>query len=197
MKHSVRGGDASVLRRADLDPHMRTGGRASGAEHFLPGHDHLHRLTRFARQRQCHGLQINHGLAAEAAADFRRGDTQLGNVHSQQLGAVTADNVVPLGGAPKLRITVVRDVGKTCVGLDVSLVHGICGELALDDHVGRGEAGLQITLGKFDALSDIGRLRRLRFHTGCNQTLMEQRRVRLHRVHDIDNMRQRLVLHLD
>ena len=64
----------AVLLGADLDPDVRARGRAGGAEHLLAGHHHLHRPAGLLRQRERQRLEVDDGLAAEAAADLGRRD---------------------------------------------------------------------------------------------------------------------------
>ena len=88
-----RPGSGARIRRAVMRPSLvapiltpdgGAGGRAGGAEHLLAAHHHLHRLARFARQRERHRLEEHRRLAAEAAADLRGGDAELGDVHAEE-----------------------------------------------------------------------------------------------------------------
>ena len=110
---------------------------------------------------------------------------------------MTAHDEVALSRAPELRLAIPGNVGEARVRLDVSLVHRAGGELALHDHIGFGEACFHIALGKFDALGYIRWFFRLRLDAHGNQIIMQQRRVRLHGVHHVDNVRQHFVLDLD
>ena len=103
--------DAARLGAAHLDPDRGTRGRAGGAEDVLPAHHHLHRPARFARQQKGHRLQEDRGLAAKSTPDLRGRDAELGDIHSQKLGADIANHVMALGADPELTLPVAADAG--------------------------------------------------------------------------------------
>ena len=82
-QRGVGRGDRAVLAGADLDVDRGGAGRSRGAEHLVARHHQLDRPARLARQRQRDRLGPDMGLAAEAAADLRRGDAQLRRIHAQ------------------------------------------------------------------------------------------------------------------
>src|SRR5581483_11018927 len=62
-------------------------------------HD-LDRAPRLLRQRQRHRLEIDQGLAAEAAADLGRHHADVGDVDAEQFGAIGAHHELALARAP-------------------------------------------------------------------------------------------------
>ncbi len=67
----------------------------------------------------------------------------------------------------------------------------------LDDDVGVAEARIDVALREGDDLGDVGRVSRLGIDTLREQVVVQQRRVRLHRLFDIDNVWQDVVGDLD
>src|SRR5262252_5075802 len=63
----ITGRKTSVPLDADLHAHRARCGRAAGAEHVLPAHDHLDGSPGFARERKRERFEEYNGLAAEAA----------------------------------------------------------------------------------------------------------------------------------
>jgi hypothetical protein len=61
-------------------------------------------------------LQEDGGLAAEVAANFRRGDAQLGDFQAKQEGAVILDHEMALSADPELATAVGRDIGEAGMG---------------------------------------------------------------------------------
>ena len=85
----------------------------------------------------------------------------------------------------------------TRVRLDIGLVHRGGLELLLDHHVGLGEARVEIADVEFEPLGDVGRLGRRRLDAAGDHVLEQQRRVVRHRLVDVDDVRQHLVVDLD
>ena len=83
------------------------------------------------------------------------------------------------------------------MGLDIALVDGRGPEALLDDVVGRGEACLEVADGEFEPLRDVGGLVGRGLDAAGNHVVEQERRVRLHRLIDIDHMRQHLVIDFD
>src|SRR5262249_47019098 len=138
------GDELAVLRGAHLDLDGGARGRARGLEDLLARHDHLHRTLGLPRERQGQRLQIDDGLAAEAAADLRGGHADLGDVHPEETRVVGAHDEVALRAARELGRAVLGHAGQRGVRLDVALVHRRRLELALDDDVRLLEAGLDV-----------------------------------------------------
>ena len=84
--------------------------------------------------------------------------------------------------------------GHAGVRLDIGLVHRRGLELLLDDHVGRGEAGVEVADLELQPLGDVGRLGRRRLDAAGDHVLEQQRRVGRHRLVDVDDVRQHLVI---
>ena len=166
-------------------------------EDLRAAHGHLDRLARLARQTEGEGLEVHHRLAAEAAADLGRGDPNSRDVHAEQLRAVPADRVLPLGGAPDLRLAVLRYASHAGVRLDVALVDRLGIELALDHDVGFREPGLDVALSDLDPLDDVGGLVGLRIDPFGEEVVVQYRGVRFHRRDGVDDVGQHLVVHLD
>jgi hypothetical protein len=156
------GHELAVLGGAHLHLHGGAGRRARGLEDFLARHDHLHGPLGLARERQRQRLEVHDRLAAEAAADLGGGHADLGDVEAQQARAVGAHDEVALRAAPQLGRAVLGHRGQRGVRLDVALVDRRRLELALDDDVGLGEAGLDVAQHDLDALGDVRRLVGLR-----------------------------------
>ena len=81
--------------------------------------------------------------------------------------------------------------------LDIGLVHRLAGVAALDRDLGFLPALGEIALHEGDALGDIRRRGRFRIDALRIEVVVQDRRVLPHRVFDIDDVRQYLVLDLD
>jgi hypothetical protein len=176
---------------------MRARGRAGGTEHLLARHHHLDWPAGLLGQRQRDGLQIHDGLAAEAAADLCGRHADLADVPAEQPCAVGAHDPMALRRHPQLRLSVLGHGGYAGVRLDVALVHRLGRERALYDEVRLLEAGLDVADSELDALGDVGGLLGRRLHAGRYEVLVQQRRVRLHSLDDVDDVRQHLVIDFD
>ena len=149
--------ELAVLGRAHLHPHVAP---EVGPEALKTSSRDITIFTgRLAlREREGQRLEIDDGLAAEAAADLGGGDADLGDVQAQQARAVGPHDEVALGAAPELGRAVLGDAGQGGVRLDVALMDRRGLELALDDDIGLLEAGLDVAQGDLDALGDVGGL---------------------------------------
>ena len=83
------------------------------------------------------------------------------------------------------------------MGLDIALVGRLALELALDDDIGLGEAFCHVAMAELMALGDVGRLLRRRFDALGEQVGMKHGRARLHRLLDVGDVRQDLIVDLD
>ena len=81
--------------------------------------------------------------------------------------------------------------------LDVALVDRRGAEAPLDDDLRRGEALRGVALGEVDALGDVRRLGRLRLDAVGAQVVVQDRGAGLHRLLDVDHVRQHAVAHVD
>ena len=194
LEEPFGGGDLAVLFDADLDPHRRARGRPRRLEHLVAAHRHLDRAAGLFRQQRRDRLDVDDGLAAEPAADLGRGHAQIAHRHLEQLGGQRADDEMTLARRPNLALAVGVHSRGGRMRLDIALVHRGGLELLLDHEIGVLEALLDIADGEFEPLRDIGRLGRGRLDAAGDHVLEEQRRVVGHRLVDVDDVRQHLVL---
>jgi hypothetical protein len=150
----------------------------------------------FPREYDGHRLDVDHGLTAESAADLRGIDAQVADFHTEQLCGVRADDEMPLARAPELALAVGVEAGHAALWLDIGLMHGRGLERHFDDLIGRREAGLYIAELEHVPFRNIGRRRR-RFDTAGDHVGKQQGRIRLHRIIDVDDVRQHLVVDCD
>ncbi len=197
LEERVGGNDAAVAGNADLHRHGGARGRPGGLEDILAAHHHLDGMAGLAGQHQGDWLDIDHGLAAEAAADFGRIDPQVAKVHAEELRGIGAHHEMPLAGAPQLGLAVGIEARDAGLRLDIGLVHRRRLERHLDHFVGRGEVGIGIADLVLGALGDVGGLRRRRLDAAGDQVVEEERRIRAHRRLNVDDVRQHLVVDLD
>ena len=81
--------------------------------------------------------------------------------------------------------------------LDIGLVYRLGRIAPLDDDIGLAEAGVDVALGEGHPLGDVGRMGGLGVDALGEQIVMQQRRVGLHRLFDVDHMRQHVIGDLD
>ena len=154
-------------------------------------------MAGLARQRDGHRLDIDDGLAAEGAADLGGMHAQVAELHAEELRGIRAHDEVPLARAPELALAVGVEARDAGVRLDIALVHRRGLEGHLDDLVGRREARLDVAHLVFDALRDVRRLLRRRIDAAGDHVVEQERRIGLHRLVDVDDVRQHLVVDLD
>ena len=194
---------AATMRPSFLAPiltlTLRARGRAGGAEHLLARHRHLHRLARLLRQRDapaardrprsCRRSRRRSRSASRGSARCRcRAARRRGRAPGSGPGWSTRPRTWPSSATLRQR----------GVRLDVALVHGLRGELALDDDLGlrrspprRRPCLNSMRLAMFDGLSAGG------LTPSVQQVVVQDRRVGLHRLGDVDDVRQHLVVDLD
>ena len=189
--------DTAVLGGADPDLDVAARRRTGGAEHLLARHRHLHWLARLLRQADGQRLEIDDRLAAEAAADLGRRHADLRGVDVQQFTAEAADLEMALRRRPELDLTVFGGAGQRGVRLDVTLMHCLGTVVALDDDLGLGKARSRVTFLELDALGDVRRRGGRRIGALGHHAFVQDRRTGLHRVGDVDDVRQHLVVDLD
>ncbi len=185
--------DRAVAFDADLHRHRRSRRRARSPEHVLATHHDLDGKAGFTRQRDGNRFDVDHRLAAESAADLRRIDAQVADFHAEQLRRVRAYDEMPLACAPELALAVGIESGHAALRLDIGLMHWCSLERHFDDLVGRCEAGFQVAEREYVALRDVRRRRR-RLDAPGDHVREQQRRIRLHRLIDVDDVRQHLVV---
>ena len=104
---------------------------------------------------------------------------------------------MPLARRPHLGLAVGIDPHAAGVRLDIALVHRRGLELLLDHDIGLGKPGIEVADLEFEPLRDVGGLGRRRLDPARHHVFEQQRRVGLHRLVDIDDVRQHLVIDLD
>ncbi len=190
-------GDAAVLGGAQLDLDHGARGGAGGLEHLFAAHDHLHRRAALAREGQGHRLQIDRGLAAETPADLGRGHADVGDLQAQDLGAIGADHELALARGPDLALAILGHGADAGMRFDIALMHRLGGVATLDDHLGLGEALVDIAALQPIALGDVGRQGRALIQSFRIQMSMQHRRVGGHGRLHIDHVGQDLIGDLD
>ena len=103
---------------------------------------------------------------------------------------------MPLARAPDLALAVGVEAGHAALRLDIALMHGRGLERHFDDLVGGREAGLHIAELEHVPFGNIGRRRR-RLDAAGDHVGKQQGRIRLHRLVDVDDVRQHLVVDRD
>ena len=160
-------------------------------------HHHFDGTTRLARQDQRQRFQVNNGLAAKAAADLGWDGANIAKFRAGQLAGHVAHHEVALTAAPNVGATILANAHQTGVRLDIALMHGLGFEAALDDDVGRGEAGIAVPQFVLELAGDV----RCRCHTrlvaDAAHVLVQDGRPRLNRFIDVDHPGQDLVIDLD
>ena len=114
-------------------------------------------MAGLARQHDGDRLDIDHGLAAEGAADLGRINAQVADLHVEQRRGVVADDEMPLARAPELALAVGVEARDAALRLDIGLMHRRGLERHFDDLVGRREPGLDVAEIELVALRDVGR----------------------------------------
>ena len=193
------GGDhGAVALRAELHIGLDARGRTRSAQHFLARHDHLDRQIGLARQGHGQRLEIEGGLAAEAAADFAGDDLDAADLHAEDGGGSGAHLERALGRAPDQHMAIGVVPRHAGVRFDVSLMDhaGLVG--ALDDDVGLGKALGHVAARQLITRRHVGRIERsgLLLVLGA-QIIVQNGRAGLHGFFDIENDRQLFVDHLD
>ncbi len=176
---------------------MATRSRACGAEHLFTVHDQFYRPPGFFRERHGQRLEIDGGLAAEAAADLGRHDFELRDFHAADLRGVGAHHELSLAAAPDRRHAVFGDTRDAGVRFDIALVHRLGIELVLDDDVGRIEAFIEVAQFEFGAFSDVRARSRRRLDSLGDEVVVQQRRVHLHAFGRGHHVRQNGVVDFD
>src|SRR5579885_1041977 len=139
------GGQRAVLLSAGLHLHDEPGRRGRRDELLATGQDQSDRPTGLLRQVGGDRLDNRLNLGAEAAANLHRHDLDLALWNAEDAAQLAADGELPLGGdverQPVLRIPD-RDRGPR---LHVALVDVTDAVGLLDDHVGSGEASIDVS----------------------------------------------------
>ena len=77
-------------------------------------------------------------------------------------------------------LAVLGDADEAGVRLDIALMHGLGLEAALDDDLGRGEAGFDVAQLVLELAGDVGCRRRTRLGADAAHVLVQDGRARLH-----------------
>jgi hypothetical protein len=154
-------------------------------------------MARLLREYHRNRLDIDHRLAAESAADFRRVDLQVAELHADELRRQVAYDEMPLTRTPELALAVRVVSREARMRLDIGLVNRGRAVFLLGDLVSLGEAGVHVADREAELFGDIGRLGRRRLDAAGDHVLEQQRRILRHRVIDVDDMRQDLVIDVD
>ena len=171
LEEALRRGDLAVLGHPHLDLHRRARGRAGRLEHLVPGHRDLDRAPGFFREERGDRLEIDHGLAAEPAADLGRGHAQIADIHAEQLRGQRAHDEMALARRPDFALAVGLDAGDRGVRLDIALVHRGGLELLLDDEIGLGKPGREVADLEFEPLRHVGGFGRRRLDPARDHVL--------------------------
>src|SRR5258707_7322487 len=102
-----------------------------------------------------------------------------------------------LGTDPKLARAVGADAGETCMRLDVALVRRLGLEDALDDVVGLLETRVWVAMAELVPARDVRGLLWRGLDAFRDHVAVQDRRTWLHRLVDVGNVREDLVLHID
>ena len=193
------GDERAVFLRAEFHAHERAGRRARPFKDLVALHRHLHRPAAFPAEQGGDRLQIDGDLAAEAAADFARHDQALAKsgICSSSADLLPAVERA-LRGGPDFQPAVFVPHGDGGVRLDVALMHAGRAKLPLDDDIRLLEAvgdvpflELEMRRRRCVGLSPFLPIESVR------RSVVQERRVVLHRVENPGDARQHLVLDLD
>src|SRR6516162_8368266 len=143
-----------------------------------------------ARHRQGQRFEVDQCFAAKATADLGRDRADLRDVDAEQFGAIGAHHERALARAPDRRLSVGAYRHHTGMWLDVSLMHRRVGIAPLDDDVRLAEPGVDVALGEADHLRDIRGVGRFRIDTLGEEVVVQYRRIGLHRLFAVDEVRQ-------
>ena len=137
------------------------------------------------------------GLAAKAAANFRRRNLELRHIKAQQTGTDVTERKMPLRRHPKITHPIRTEGRKTGMWLDIALVGLFSFVALLDDDIRFRKARIQIAMTEFAALVNVGCRRWRWVNASCSDPILNHRRLWLHRFVNIGHVRQLFVLHLD
>ena len=182
---------------AHLDRHERAGCGAGADQYLGAAHGHLDGAADLAGQHGRQRFQIDGGLAAEAAADFRRKDADLRLRVHEHGGQLVADSEMALRTGFHDQMPVLVPVGQRVVRLDVALVDHGGGIGPLHDQVGRRIAGLDVAFLVNEVLGDVAELV-VEDAAGFGVEVVEDdRRVVTHGFAHVQHGRQDFVVHVD
>ena len=150
------------------------------------------------RKQRRHRLQVDRDLAAEAAADLHGRYLHARDRNVEHAGGDVAHDERALRAAPDQHAAIVVPQRGGGVRLDVALVDRGGVEFALDDHVGFGEALLDIAHAIAEVLGDVARPdRSARRVPWSSRSSCSMRRAFLHGFGRGEHAGQHFVLHFD
>ena len=123
--------------------------------------------------------------------------TQVAGFHAEELRRHRAHDEVPLARHPQLRLAVGVGTREAGLRLDVALMHRRGLEVQFHDLISRGKACVDIAHLVLDALGDVRGLGRCGRDAARDHILEQQRRIGLHRLIDVDDVRQHFVIDFD
>ena len=192
---------------AELDLDLGAGGGTGGLEDFLAGHLHLDRVAALAGQKRRHGLHVDHGLCAKAAADFQRDGLDVGHRDAHEPGGVVAHGELALAAGPDGQFAVGTPLRGAGVGFDIALVYRNRLGFLLNDYIGLLETLFHVAEAELELVGDVaaravlalvqqsaGAQRRV---GQAGQPLMHGRRAGFHRLIGAEHRGEDLVVHLD
>ncbi len=197
LQHRFCRHDLTVALGPDLDRHIRARGRARGVELFDTAHDQFHRLAGLLGQNRAYRLQVHRNLAAKTATDFTRRHRHIRHRNAQDFGGLLLHHKLALRTRPDIEVPIFMPQHRRVVRLDIALVHSLRVELALNDDIGLLKARFRVTEFKLKMIGDVAIFVRLLPKLHHFQIIVHQRGIVLHRVEDIHDRWQQLVLHLD
>ena len=152
------GHQLALIGSAELDLDLGAGGGAGGLEHLLAGHLHLDRVAALAGEQGRHRLHVDHGLGAEAAADFQGDGLDVGDGDAHESRGMVAHGELALAAGPDGQLSVSAPLGGASVGLDVALVYRDGLGFLLNDDVGLLEALLNVAEAELELVGDVADL---------------------------------------
>ena len=141
-------------------------------------------------------LDIDHGLAAEGAADLRRIDAQVADASCRGAARLAHARNGP-GSRSRARPGRRRRSGPRSLAARYrpDAPRAVLNDISTTSSAAAKPASTIAEL-EFEPLGDVGRLRR-RLDAARDHVVEQQRRIRLHRLIDVDDVRQHLVVDLD
>jgi len=185
------GDDGAVLFRADLHRALGARGRPGRAHHFLARHHHFYGPPGFFCKQRRERLEIDDGLAAKATADFGGDGADVALRKAGQICRHRPHHELALARAPDRGLVVGADADEAGMRLDVALMHRAGREAALDDDFGLRKTLCDVAFLDLELAGDVG---------GFSFELVElvqDRRVGLDRILDLDRPRQHFVVDFD
>ena len=171
--------------------------RTACQELFLAGHNHLDRTSGFARQVIAQRLVKDHALTTKVPTHQAGDHPHPGDRQSDNFCHEAAHPKRHLVGTPHGHAAIRADVGNGRVRLQVALVHGLSGEVMLENQFGLGKTQGSITLGERLVEKGIGVFYRGGKSRIGVKVLVDKERTFFHRLLYIGYGWQLFVLHIN